>query len=172
MNRRRKKLENNSRTMRSLVWVWINWMRGLIDGGSHFRMKIILGTILIWFLVFHVCVPECSRNGSGVCPYLWVQEKFAWFRQSIQNAGLCTQNGLLNSWDNFLENLPSISSETCVICSSEIPATDVYCDWPFLGCSCCVSLATAANFRLFLNVAIFWREKCYSVLKTESVFIC
>ena len=26
---------------------------------------------------------------------------------------------------------------------------------PFLGCSSCVSLVTAANFRLFLNVAIF-----------------
>ena len=63
-------------TVRSPVWVWVNWMTGLTDGGSHFRMRIILGTILIWFLVYHVAVPECSRNGSGVRPYLWVQEKF------------------------------------------------------------------------------------------------
>ena len=64
---------------------------------------------------------------------------------------------LLNSWDIFLGTLSSISSETCVIYSSLNPGTDVFRDWPFLGCSSCVSLERAANFRLFLNVAIFWR---------------
>ena len=78
---------------------------------------------------------------------------------------------LLNSWDSFLVTLPSISSKTCVIYSSLILGTDVFRDWPFLGCSSCVSLVTAATFRLFLNVAIFWREKCYAVMKTELVFI-
>ena len=72
--------------VRSLIWVWIIWKTGLIDGKSHFRMRIILGMILVWFLVFHVCVPDCSRNGSRVCPYLWVQEEFVKFRQSTQNA--------------------------------------------------------------------------------------
>ena len=66
---------NSRHQVRSLVWVWINWKMGLTDGGSHFRMRIILGTILNWFLVFHVCVPVCSRNGSGIRPNLWVQEK-------------------------------------------------------------------------------------------------
>ena len=61
----------------------------------------------------------------------------------------------LNSWDSFLVILPSISSETCVIYSSGILGTGVFRDWPFLGFSSCVSLVTAANFRLFLNVAIF-----------------
>ena len=61
----------------------------------------------------------------------------------------------LNYWDSFLVTLPSISSETCVIYSSLILGTDVFRDWPFLGCSSCVSLVTAATFRLFLNVAIF-----------------
>ena len=51
--------------------------------------------------------------------------------------------------------LPSICSETCVIYSSLILGTDVFRDWPLLGCSSCVSLVTAANFGLFLNVAIF-----------------
>ena len=60
---------------------------------------------------------------------------------------------LLNSWDNFLVTLPSIFPETCVIFSSVIPETDVLCDWLFLGHSC-VSLDTAANFHLFLNVVI------------------
>ena len=74
--------------MRSLVCTWINWVIGQIDGGSHFRMRIILGTIPIWFLIFNVCVPGCSRNCSRLCPYLRVQEKFG-FWQSTQNAGLC-----------------------------------------------------------------------------------
>ena len=62
---------------------------------------------------------------------------------------------LLNSWDVFLVTLPSISSETCVIYYSLILGTDVFREWLFLGCSSCVSLVMAANFRFFLNVAIF-----------------
>ena len=62
---------------------------------------------------------------------------------------------LLNSWDSFLATLPSISSESFVIYSSLILGTDVFRDWPFLGFSSCISLVTAANFRLFLNDAIF-----------------
>ena len=58
--------------VRSLVWVSVKWMTGLVDGGSHIRMNI-LGMILIWFPVFQVCVAECPRNGSGVRPYLRVQ---------------------------------------------------------------------------------------------------
>ena len=58
----------------------------------------------------------------------------------------------LNSWDSFFVTLPSISSETCVIYSSLILGTNVFRDWPFLGYSSCISLVTAANFRLFLNV--------------------
>ena len=65
----------------------------------------------------------------------------------------------LNSWDSFLVTLIAISSETCVIYSSLVLGTDVIRDWPFLGCSSCVSLVTAANFRLFLNVAIFLKWK-------------
>ena len=74
---------------------------------------------------------------------------------------------LLNSWDSFLVTLPPISSETCVIYSSLILGTDVFRDWPFLGFSSCVSLVTAANFRLFLNIAIFLKGKCYAVMKIE-----
>ena len=78
----------------------------------------------------------------------------------------------LNSWDSFLVTLPSICSKTCVIYSSLILGTDVFRDWPFLGFSSCVSLVTAANFRLFLNVAIFLKGKCYAVMKTELFCIC
>ena len=71
----------------------------------------------------------------------------------------------LNSWDSFLVILPSISSETCVMyssCRERLRAR--YVEHTCREClrarcvehTCsCVSLVTAANFRLFLNVAIF-----------------
>ena len=65
----------------------------------------------------------------------------------------------LNYWDIFLLTLPSIFSESFVIYSLLILGTDVFRDWPFLGFSSCDSLLTAANFRLFLNVAIFEGKK-------------
>ena len=118
-------------------------MTGLTNGGSHFRMRIILGTILIWFAVFHVCVPENSRNSSNL-------DRLPKMLDSV----------LLNSWEGLLVTLTSISSETCVINSSLILGTDVFRDWPFLGCCFCVFLVTAANYRLFLNVAIFLKGSC------------
>ena len=45
-------------------------------------------------------------------------------------------------------------------------------DWPFLGRFFCVSFVTAASYRLFFNVSIFSMQKCYAVMKTESVFTC
>ena len=66
---------------------------------------------------------------------------------------------LLYSWDSLLVTLPSISSESCVIYSSLILGTEVFRDWSFLGFSSCFSLVTAANFPLFLNVAIFLKGK-------------
>ena len=151
----RRYLIKPSIIVRSLFCVWVNWIMGLTDGGSQFRMRIILGMILIWFLVFHACVPDCSRNGSGVRPYLWVQENSS----NLDRAPKMRDSVLLNSWDGFLVTLPSIASKICVIYSSLILGTDVFRDWPFLGCSSCVSLVTAANFRLFLNVAIFLKGK-------------
>ena len=66
---------------------------------------------------------------------------------------------LPNPWDSFLVTLLSISLENCVIYSSLIPGMDVFRDWPFLGLPSCISLLTAANFRLFLNVSIFLEGK-------------
>ena len=59
-----------------------------------------------------------------------------------------------------------------MIYSSLILGTDVFCNWPFLGCSSCLFVVTAANFRLFLNVAIFLKGKCYAVMKTELCLNC
>ena len=106
-------------------------------------------------------VPECVR----ICG-------FRRNSSNLERAPKMRDSVLLNSRDSFLVTLPSISSETCVIYSSLILGTDVFRDWPFLGCSSCVFLVTAANFRLFLNVGIFLKEKCYAVMKTELVFLC
>ena len=101
-------------------------------------------------------VPECvhiclfKRNSSNL-------DRAHKMRDSVR----------LNSSDSFLVTLPSSSWETCVIHSSLILGTDVFRDWPFLGCSSGVSLLTAANFRLFLNDAIFLRGKCYALMKTD-----
>ena len=42
----------------------------------YFRTRIILVTSLVRLLIFHACVPGCSRNCSGLFPYLRVQENF------------------------------------------------------------------------------------------------
>ena len=55
---------------------WVRVLCSLAVENACFRKRITLGVVLIRSLVFHVFVPECSRNGSGVRPYLWVQEKF------------------------------------------------------------------------------------------------
>ena len=55
---------------------WARVLCSLAVEDACFRMRITLGVVLIRSLVFHVCVPECSRNGSGMRRYLLVQEKF------------------------------------------------------------------------------------------------
>ena len=68
--------------------------------------------------------------------------------------------GTMSSWIPgivSLVTLPSISSKTFAIYSSMIPGADEFCDWMFLGYSC-VSLDIAANFSLFLKVAIFGKR--------------
>ena len=112
------------------------------------------------------------RNVPGTVPECVV---ICWFKRNSSNldrAPKMRDSVRLNFWDSFLVTLPSICSETCVMYSSLILGTDVFRDWPFLGFSSCVSLVTAANFRLFLNVAIFLKGKCYAVMKTELFCIC
>ena len=55
---------------------WARILCSLAAEDAYFTMRITLGVVLIRSLFFHVCVPECSRKGSGVRSYLWVQEKF------------------------------------------------------------------------------------------------
>ena len=97
---------------------------------------------------------KCSRDSSGVHPYMLVQENSSY----LDRAPKMRYSVLLNSSASFLVTLPLISSKPSVIHSRLVLGTDVFRDWLFLGCSSCVSLVTAGNFRFFLNAAIFWRE--------------
>ena len=91
---------------------------------------------------------------------------------SLDSAPKMWDSFLLNYWDSFLLTLPSMSSKTCVISSSLIQGTDVFRHWPFLGIASCFSPATAANFRLFLNFAIFWKtKKLLSFAKTDHFLL-
>ena len=105
-----------------------------------------------WFSTF------VFRNVPGLVPECVLICGFKKNSSNVDGAPKMRHSVLLNSWDNFSLTLPSISSKSCVIDSSLILGTDVFPDWPFLGCSCCISLVTAANFRAFLSVAIFWSE--------------
>ena len=119
-----------------------------------------------WFSTF------VFRNVPGTVPECVV---ICWLKKNSSNlnrAPKMRDSVPQNSWDSFLVTLPSICSETCVIYSPLILGTDVFRDWPLLGFSSCVSLVTAANFRLFLNVAIFLKGKCYAVMKTELFCFC
>ena len=90
---------------------------------------------------------ERSSAGSQFSTFLF-QNVFGTVPKSIRTCGL-TKNSyfldrapkmrdsvLLNSWDGFSLTLPSISSETSVMYPLVIPGTNVFYDWPFLGCSC------------------------------------
>ena len=92
-------------------------------------------------------VPECVR----ICG-------FSRNSSNLDRAPKKRDSVLLNSWDNFSVTLRSTSPKICVIYSSLILGTDVFRNWPFLGCSSSVYLVPTANFRLFFNVAIFWRN--------------
>ena len=55
---------------------WARVLCSLAAEDACLRMRVTLGVVLIRSLVFHVCVPECSRNGFGMRLYLLVREKF------------------------------------------------------------------------------------------------
>ena len=134
---------------------WIKWIVGLIDWGFHFRVDISLGTIPICFFFFSTFV---FRDVPGTVPEC---VRIYGFKKNSSNSDRgpkMRESVLLSSWDSFLVTLPSISSETCVIWFSLTLGTKVFRNGSFRGCSSTVSLVTAANFRLFLNVAIIWRK--------------
>ena len=156
----KKKLTNEMENVSSLVWVWIT---GLIDGGSHIRMQIIVRTIPIWFLAFHVCSPERSQNGSECV-------RICEFKRNSSNSyrpPKMRDSVLLNSWYSFSVTLPSISSEN--LCDIFLNSRNGRVSWlavprMFLLCFSC-------NVRQLSSLSqcchLFQGKKCSIVLKTE-----
>ena len=91
--------------VRGLVWVCRKWFAWLTPREPHFRLEIILATIPGWFLVLHIRIPGCSRNGSRVLWSLWVQEQFVRLKQSTQNMGLCLAEILGQFFDDSAYHL-------------------------------------------------------------------
>ena len=144
---------------------WARVLCSLAAEEACFRMRINLGVVLIRSLVFTFVF----RNVPGTVPECVRIYGFKRNSSNLDRAPKMRDSVLLSPWDSFLVTLPSISLETCVMYSSLVLGTDVFRDWPFLGFSSCISLVTAANFRLFLTVAIFLKGKCYAVMNTELV---
>ena len=88
---------------------------------------------------------------------------------SLDKALEIHQSVQLNSREVFSRTISSISWEIWVIYSSTIPVLSVFCDWLFLVFSG-VNRGTAANFLLFLNVAITLREKLCKLWKLNWFF--
>ena len=120
----------------------------------HFGVGIVCGAIPSGLPVFWIIVPGCSRNSYGTSPNLWVQKKLVKFWQATQDPWLCFAKFLREflgySPFDLLRDLGDVILSwfrvKYVLCSTASTASSV-------------SLETAANFLLFLNVAILLREK-------------
>ena len=137
----------------------------MTQGDSHFRMKIILGPVLIRsrfsLLKF--------RDVAGTIPEQTRECGFWKNSSSLDKARKMRLPVLLNSWDNFFVTLPSIFSDNWVIKSSQSPREFVFLAWMFLGWSLVFYLFMAAYFLLFLRVAILEEKgkNNWQRLKTE-----
>ena len=81
----------------SVVWLWIIWMTGLRDRGSHFRIRIILGTTPFgsWFSTF------VFRNVPGTVPKCDLICGFKRILFNLHRATKMQDSVLLNSRDCF-----------------------------------------------------------------------
>ena len=144
----------------------VSILRGPGEKGTSFRLRIILGTIFICFLVFSISIPGCLRNGSA-------EHRTSGFRENSSNLDRAPKIRLsvtLKSWDKFFLTLPSISTDTWVIYSFWIPGTIVFRDRLHIDLSSWFSLSMAANFLLLFGVAFLNRKKYQSAFRTELKF--
>ena len=89
---------------------------------------------------------------------------------SLDRAPKIRDSVRLNSFERFLVTLPSISSESWGMYSWAISGSGVFCEWLFLV-FLSVSLETAANFLLFLKIAMILREKFCQQCRLNWSFI-
>ena len=132
-----------------VVWLWkmpaAGW--GSLWESSSFVHWLILNTF---------------RDVSGAVPeWPWIS---GFMRKSSRRANAPSMrfSVLLNSCDNFLVTLPSVSSETWIMQTSCDLGIFEFCAKLLLGCSPQFSLFKAASFLLFLRVAISIGEGHFS----------
>ena len=108
-------------------------------------------------------VPGTATEQVRTCGFRrnsWSLDRAPKIRDSVQ----------LSSFESFLVILPSIFSETWEVYCWANSGSSVFCDRLFVVFSG-VSLETAANFFLFLNVTMILREKLYQQWKLNWSFI-
>ena len=112
-----------------VAFLWAKVSCRLVVEDACFSMRITLGVVFIRSLVCAKCVPGRLRSGCGMA---WIN---GFMRKSSRRdyASNMRFSALLNSWDNFFVNLPSISSEIWVMCSSCDLGTFEFCAKLLLG---------------------------------------
>ena len=139
--------------MRVVFCLWAVELTRVMRKIPHFGVGIGWGTMPSGLPVFWIIVPGCSRNSYGTSSNLWVQKKLVKFWQGTQDTWLC--------FAKFLREFLSYSPFDLLR-----GLRDVILSWSSTFCALQlllpsgVSLETAANFLLFLKVAILLRENC------------
>ena len=152
--------------VRGPILIWVSSNASRTNRKLHFRIRIILGTIHTEFPVLEVIGPDVSGTAPEHIPTC----EFRGNSSCLDRSPKIRDSVRLISWHSFLVTLSSFSSEKWVMYSSVIPGIIVFCAWLFPEFPC-VSLETAAKFRLSFNVAIFLEVgKSSTVVETELSF--
>ena len=141
-------------------------MSRMVTEVTRFGAEIVWGTIPSGFPVVWIIAPGSSRNGYGTSPNLWVQKKLVKFRQGTQDTWLrfakLFREFLSYSAFDLLRDLGDvISSYFRVKYVLPSTASSAFSCFP----------ETAANFLLFLNVAMRLGEKFYQRWRLKFSFV-
>ena len=140
-------------TVRVVFCLWAVELIRVMRKMPQFGVGIVWGTIPSGLPVLWIIVPGWSRNSYGTSPNLWVQKTLVKFWQGTQDTWLCFAKFLRE----FLSYSPIDLFRTWEMYSWVDSGSSTFCALlPLLPSG--VSLETAANFLLFLNVAILLRK--------------
>ena len=137
-----------------ILQLWIFHITTVVDGEHRFETGIAQGTIPVgspFSELLFLDVPGTATEQVQTC-------RFRTNSSSLDKAPKMRDSVQLSSLESFSVTLPSISAENWEMYSWAIPGWNLFCDWLFLVFSG-ISLETAANFLLFLNVVMILRKK-------------
>ena len=143
-----------------LLWWWVSssseplrlpewWEENTASGQASVRERSPVGSWFSQSLFFNI--PGTATEHVRTCGFIRNSS-------SLDKAPKIRDSVRLNCFESFSITLAAISSESREICSGAISGSSVFCDRLFFVFSG-VSLETAANFLLFLKVAMILREK-------------